>query len=164
MPTAFIAVSLLGCVYFGVTLVTNPGSWLTSVVGFSVCLFLFARNAMVIRSNRRLASTASVREVRDQATLNEALEGDRAVVYKHSTSCPVSAVVVDEVRRFGEAHPDWPVYLIKVIERRDLSDTVATRLAVPHASPQVLVIRDGRCVWHTSHYDITAQALSRHAA
>ena len=56
MPTAFIAVSLLGCVYFGVTLVTNPGSWLTSVVGFSVCLFLFARNGMVIRSNRRLAS------------------------------------------------------------------------------------------------------------
>ena len=129
-----------------------------------MCLFLLARHVLVIRSNRRLASTASVRDVRDQATLNEALEGDRGVIYKHSTSCPVSAVVVDEVRRFGESHPDWPVYLIRVIERRDLSETVSTRLVVPHASPQVLVIRDGRCVWHTSHYDITAQALGRHAA
>ena len=75
----------------------------------------------------------------------------------------MSAVVIDEVLRFGESHPDWRVYLLKVIERRDLADAVAARLAVPHESPQVFVIRQGRCVWHTSHYDITAQMLSRQA-
>ena len=83
---------------------------------------------------------------------------------QHSTRCPVSAVVTDEVLRFARTHPDWTIYVLKVIERRDLSDLVTERLGVPHASPQAFVIRHGRCVWHASHYEVTAQSLSRHLA
>ena len=161
MPVALILFSLLGIVFFGVRLVTDPASGLADVLGIAVCLYVCVRNATVIRSNRKIASAPSVREVRDLAMLNEALGSEQAILYKHSTSCPVSAVVIDEVLRFAGTHPDWGIYVLKVIEQRDLSDTVAARLGVPHESPQAFVIRQGRSVWHTSHYGITAQRLSR---
>jgi bacillithiol system protein YtxJ len=40
-----------------------------------------------------------------------------------------------------------------------LSDTVAERLGVRHESPQALLIKDGRAVWHASHWSITSEAL-----
>ena len=164
MPVALILLSLLGTVFFGIRLVTDPAGWPTDVLGVAACLFVGVRNATVIRSNRQITSAPSVREVSDHRTLDEALGSERAILYKHSTSCLVSAVVIDEVRRFAGTHPDWEIYVLKVIERRDLSDTVAERLGVPHESPQAFVIRQGRSVWHTSHYGITAQSLSRHAS
>ena len=163
MHVPLIALSLLGIAFFGTRLVTAPAGWLTDVSGIAVCLFVCTRNAKVILSNRRITSTGSVREVRDPVTLNEALGSERAILYKHSTSCPISAAVVDEVLGFARMHPDWGIYLLKVTEQRDLSDTAAERLGVPHESPQAFVIRQGRSVWHTSHYGITAERLSRQA-
>ena len=163
MPVPLILLSLLGIGLFGIRAVTDPASWLTSVLGIAVCLFVCARSAKVIRSNRRITSTPSVREVRDPATLDEALVSERAILYKHSTSCAVSAGVVDEVLQFAGTHPDWRIYVLRVIERRELSDTAAERLGVPHKSPQAFVIRQGRSVWHASHDGITAQKLSQEA-
>jgi len=112
-------------------------------------------------SNRKVATTPTLHELQDATALDEVLGSERAILYKHSTRCQVSAVVIDEVLRFGEAHPDWTTYVLKVIEQRQLSDAVAERLGVSHESPQVFVIRQGRCVWHASHHFITAQALSQ---
>lgn len=74
-------------------------------------------------------------------------------------------MVTGEVLRFAESsHPDWTIYMLTVIEHRALSDLVTERVGVPHASPQAFGIQRGRCVWHASHYAITAQSLSRHLA
>ena len=164
MRVALILVSLLGIAFFGIRLVTDPAGWPTYALGISAGLFMCARNAKIIRSHRKITSAPSVREVRDPQTLDEALASEQAMLYKHSTTCPVSAVVIDEVLRFAGTHPDWRIYVITVIEQRDLSNTVAERLGVPHESPQAFVIRRGRSVWHTSHYGITAQRLSRQAS
>ncbi|MBP99739.1 MAG: bacillithiol system redox-active protein YtxJ [Acidobacteria bacterium] len=165
MPSLLVLLlSLSGLVFFAVRLVTDPAAWPTSAVGVAACLLFAARNATLFRSNRTIETTPSLSEICDVATLDDALGSERAILYKHSTRCPVSSVVINEVLRFGETHPDWKVYVLKVIERRGLSNTVADRLGVPHASPQAFVIKQGRCVWHTSHSGITEQRLSRHAA
>ena len=101
-----------------------------------------------------------LRLITDPETLDDVLRSDRAILYKHSTRCPVSAVVIDEVLRFARAHPDWRVYVLKVIEQRALSNTVAERLGVRHQSPQAFVIRQGHCVWNAAHADITAERLA----
>jgi len=157
-----LAFSLGGLVFFGLRFVSGPENWPEHALGVIVCLVIFARNAKAIRSNRRVTSSPSLHAVRDTATLDEALGSEQAIFYKHSTRCPVSAAVIDEVGEFSGAHPDWPVYVLKVVEHRDLSDLVADRLGVTHASPQAFVIKSGQCVWQASHYDITTQSLSRH--
>ena len=157
-----IVFSLAGLVFFGIRFVLEPENWPAHALGVTVCLIMFARNAKVIRSSRNASSAASLHAVRDLATLDEAVGSEQAILYKHSIRCPVSADVIDDVIRFSRTHPDWPVYVLKVVEPRDLSDSVADRFGVPHASPQAFVIKNGQCVWHASHYDIMPQSLSRH--
>lgn len=157
-----IVFSLAGLVFFGIRFVFEPLNWPVHALGVTVCLVMFARNAKVIRSSRNVSSAASLHPVRDLATLDEAVGSEQAILYKHSTRCPVSAEVIGEVLKFAGTYPDWPVYVLKVVEHRDLSDSLADRLSVPHASPQAFVIKNGQCVWHASHYDITPQSLSRH--
>ena len=103
----------------------------------------------------------SAREVPDAAALEAAIGGPRAVLFKHSTRCPVSAYVIDEVMEFAEDHPEWPVYVLNVIEQRPLSNEAAERLGVRHESPQAFVLRHGRVHWHGSHNEVTADALRR---
>jgi len=102
-----------------------------------------------------------VREIVDAAGLAAAIEGPRAVLFKHSTRCPVSAYVIDEVMAFAEDHPEWPVYLLKVIEQRPLSNEVSEELGIRHESPQALVLHQGQVRWHGSHNEVTAEALQR---
>jgi len=159
MSAVLMVVSFLGLVFFGTRLVTDPESWATDALGFAACLFLGARGLTVKRSDRKIAASPLLHEVLDQATLEEALASERAILYKHSTRCPVSAVVVNDVLQVAGTHPEWTCYLLKVVEHRDLSDSVAEQLAVPHESPQVFVLDQGRLLWHASHGEITADNL-----
>ena len=63
------------------------------------------------------------------------------VVYKHSTTCGVSATAAKEVRAMETG---LPIYWINVREQRDLSNWVAETYDVTHESPQLILIRDGK--------------------
>ena len=81
-------------------------------------------------------------------------------IYKHSTRCSVSSHVQAEVTEFMKTHADVPVYLVPVVENRPTSRAIAEKLAIPHASPQAILLSEGEPVWNASHGDITAAALS----
>jgi bacillithiol system protein YtxJ len=49
---------------------------------------------------------------------------------------------------------------VRVIEERPVSLRLAALTGVPHQSPQALLVRDGRALWHDSHRGITAEALA----
>ena len=102
-----------------------------------------------------------IREIADADALAAAIGSPRAVLFKHSTRCPVSAYVIDEVTEFAEDHPEWPVYVLKVNEHRPLSNEAAERLGVRHESPQAFVLHQGQVRWHGSHNEVTADALRR---
>lgn len=77
------------------------------------------------------------------------------VVLKHSTTCPISAAAYREFT--SEALQN--AYLVKVIEHREVSNEIAKDLQVQHASPQVIVIKDGQATWQATHYHVTAKAI-----
>ncbi len=83
------------------------------------------------------------------------------LILKHSTRCPVSAAAHNRMqaweRVLGENAP--PVYLVKVLESRELSDEIAVHLGVKHQSPQVILVRDGYALWNASHSGIGGLAL-----
>jgi bacillithiol system protein YtxJ len=91
-----------------------------------------------------------------------ALATPGAVLLKHGASCGISAAARDALAAFSAEHPDVPVYGVEVTGQRAVSDLVAERLGVPHESPQVFVLRDGRPVWHAEHFAITAEAVAAH--
>lgn len=85
-------------------------------------------------------------------------EGE-AILFKHNTTCPISASAHQEMESFLSGNADAPVYKIDINASRDVSDHVAERTGIAHESPQVIVLRGGRPAWNASLFDITAAAL-----
>ena len=82
-----------------------------------------------------------------------------ALVYKHSTRCPISLIAYEEVVRLEDHLPDVPVYLVDVIASRPLSRYVSDQTRVVHHSPQLILISRGEPVWAVSHFDVRAEEL-----
>ena len=78
------------------------------------------------------------------------------VVFKHSTTCPISAAAYDEMSRF-----DGDVALVEVQRNRSLSKDIEQKTGVAHESPQVLVLRKGKVVWEASHWNVKADAVQQ---
>ncbi len=83
------------------------------------------------------------------------------MLFKHSTRCPVSTDADAAYREFALTIDDDSVRLshLDLIRHRDISNAIATTLAVTHQSPQAILLRDGAAVWHASHSAITMAAL-----
>jgi bacillithiol system protein YtxJ len=47
--------------------------------------------------------------------------------------------------------------LIVVQRSRDVSTAVAEKTGIRHESPQALVLKNSKVVYHASHYDVTAK-------
>jgi len=79
------------------------------------------------------------------------------LVYKHSTTCGISATAAKEVRAM---ETEIPIYWINVREQRDLSNWVAETYDVTHESPQLILIRDGKPEKVWSHYEVNRTNVS----
>jgi bacillithiol system protein YtxJ len=99
--------------------------------------------------------------LRTEAELAAALAAPRYLLFKHSTSCPISAAAFAQYRRFAEAHPDVATGWIDVIAERPLARAVAERTGVRHESPQALVLETGAVRWDASHGAITVASLEQ---
>ncbi|MEO8682155.1 MAG: bacillithiol system redox-active protein YtxJ [Vicinamibacterales bacterium] len=80
--------------------------------------------------------------------------------FKHSSTCGISAQAHEEILALL-ADSAWPteVCVVFVPEGRLVSNEIAKRLNVRHASPQVLLVQSGVVLWHASHFRVTAQAI-----
>lgn len=82
------------------------------------------------------------------------------VIFKHSLTCGTSAMAFEEMRDLAAGPPlGAPMGLVKVQPARAVSNEVARRFGLRHESPQVLIVRAGKVVWHASHFRVTAQAV-----
>lgn len=77
------------------------------------------------------------------------------VIFKHSVTCPISSHVYSEV-----AEINAEVNLVVVQTERSISNAIAERTGIRHESPQAIVLKDGKPVYHASHYDVTAEEVN----
>lgn len=89
--------------------------------------------------------------------VDEASKVKPILIFKHSTTCSISRTALDRLQRNwtdADATAHEP-HLLDLHRYRAVSNAVADRYGIPHESPQVLVIQNGRCVHHVSHFGIT---------
>lgn len=79
-----------------------------------------------------------------------------AVLYKHSPSCGASRWAMTEMERVADERPATPIFVVDVIRQRPLARRLADMLGVTHASPQVLLLEQGRAVWDGAHSNVRA--------
>ena len=82
------------------------------------------------------------------------------VVFKHSATCGTSTYAFELL---AQALRDGIVttapHLVVVQTARTVSNRIADDLGVVHQSPQVLVVRDGKCTYSSSHSSIRPDRL-----
>ena len=54
-------------------------------------------------------------------------------------------------------------YYLDLIKHRNISNRIATDFHVPHQSPQVLIINQGKCIYDESHSGITMDEIESFA-
>lgn len=80
-----------------------------------------------------------------------------SVIFKHNTTCPISKAVRSDFEVEAPVLLEGvPVYFLDLLAFRNISDAVAESFNVKHESPQLLLIKDGKCTYNDSHYDISA--------
>jgi bacillithiol system protein YtxJ len=77
-----------------------------------------------------------------------------ALLFLDDPYCSISRRAATEVASL-ETH----VFRIDVSRQHEISQAVEQYTGVPHASPQLLVLKDGQSVWSASHRRITAEAI-----
>lgn len=100
----------------------------------------------------------------EQVNLIKEKSAEKAqVIFKHSTRCGVSGIAKNRLER-SEAIPGADFYFLDLIRYRSVSDAVSEIFSVYHESPQVLVIRNGECIYDESHSGINMDDIAEQAA
>ena len=91
----------------------------------------------------------------------ESLAGP-VLLYKHSSRCGTSFMAQHELEAYRRQAGDRAPRLVRldVIEHRALARQIAERYGVRHHSPQLLLLRDARVVWHGSHGEVERGAIA----
>ena len=82
----------------------------------------------------------------------------KAVIFKHSTRCSISSMVKSRLER-SVAPEGVEFYYLDLIRYRAISTRISEMYNIPHESPQLLVIRNGECIYDESHMAIRMEEL-----
>ena len=98
--------------------------------------------------------------IRTAAEFEAAFGAPRFLLFKHSTTCPISAAAFAEYERWASAHPGEATGWIEVLAERPLARAASERTGIRHESPQAILLEGGRPKWNASHQRITSASLA----
>jgi len=105
--------------------------------------------------NKKSMDTLNWSHLESEEQLQAAIEEshDRPVVlFKHSTRCSISFMALDRMN--GESalnEKDAGLYYLDLLKFRNLSNKIEELFEIRHESPQMIVLRNGAVVHHSSH-------------
>jgi bacillithiol system protein YtxJ len=95
-------------------------------------------------------------------TIKAESETEFVLIFKHSTRCGISRMVIKQFEKLFTAETKkLKVYYLDLLNYRNISDEVGSSFQVVHQSPQLIVVRNGVAVAHSSHNEITETNLSK---
>lgn len=77
-------------------------------------------------------------------------------IFKHSTTCGISKMVLRKFEREYDIPQEAEVklYFLDLLANRDLSNTIAEKFGVRHESPQMIILKNEQVVHNSSHQAI----------
>ena len=84
------------------------------------------------------------------------------LIFKHSTRCSISRFALKRFENEFELQEQVLPYFLDLLNYREISNEIAVKFGVQHQSPQVLLIKAGKVVYHDSHDGIEAEELKKY--
>lgn len=105
-----------------------------------------------------LSSTDVCRDLIERESQNQTI-----VLFKHSNRCSISSVAKYRFEKgWSKISGHSKVHLINVVESREVSNLIESLLNVTHESPQLLIVKKGKCTFSASHLFISSSAALKH--
>jgi bacillithiol system protein YtxJ len=83
-----------------------------------------------------------------------------ALIFKHSTRCSISSMAKSRLEKAWSFTADEiKPYYLDLLAYRQISSVIAEKLNVYHESPQVLLVKNGECIYDASHLDISLEEI-----
>ncbi|RNA62407.1 bacillithiol system redox-active protein YtxJ [Chryseobacterium nematophagum] len=84
----------------------------------------------------------------------------KIALFKHSTSCFISKMVLKNFERdFESIEVDTDMYFLDLKAHRSISNKIAEEFEIRHESPQLLVLENGKVINNASHEDISINQI-----
>ncbi|HUS01912.1 MAG TPA: bacillithiol system redox-active protein YtxJ [Chitinophagaceae bacterium] len=84
------------------------------------------------------------------------------VIFKHSTRCSISSMAKNRLERSAQTD-ELDFHFLDLIKYRSISNRIADDFSVYHESPQILVIKNGECIYDESHSAIGMEEIVEQA-
>lgn len=82
------------------------------------------------------------------------------LLFKHSTRCSISSMALNRLESNWIENELVKPYFLDLLSYREISNNIAEYFQVEHASPQVLLINNGTCYYHSSHSGISYLSIA----
>ena len=84
------------------------------------------------------------------------------VIFKHSTMCPISSMALKRFQKEADFDTEQvDLFFVNVIDQQAIADAIGEYYGVVHQSPQLLIIKNGEAVYHSSHSAVVPSAVNR---
>lgn len=95
-------------------------------------------------------------DIAQLAEINEESKSVKVLILKHSTRCSISSMALNRLESSWKESDNGLIkpYYLDLLAHRDISNLIARQYGIEHASPQILIISNGTCVYHESHNNI----------
>ncbi len=85
-----------------------------------------------------------------------------ALIFKHSTRCSISLMAKNRLDSHWSLPEDqMKIYYLDLLNHRDISNQIAQDFNVFHESPQVLLIKNGKCIYSATHSAINERDIEK---
>src|SRR3989339_932631 len=92
--------------------------------------------------------------------LNDIFKEEKVIILKHSPACSISAGAKMKYEDFVQkCEKDAKFYIVDVLSEREISQEIEKRTGIRHESPQVICLKNGKCIINKSHFNINSSAL-----
>jgi bacillithiol system protein YtxJ len=110
-------------------------------------------------------SWKSVTEVQDFYTLLENSAQKPQIIFKDSTTCGISAHAKYKLEQgFDLIENKADFHYLDLLTFRPISNLIAQELKVTHQSPQIILLKDKKVVYTSSHQAINPAVIAKHLA
>ncbi|MCY3488313.1 MAG: bacillithiol system redox-active protein YtxJ [Bacteroidetes bacterium] len=104
-------------------------------------------------------SYQSIDSINDFDAVLKQSDSETVAVFKHSSTCDLSATAKDEM-----VNVKLPVFELVVQTARPLSNHIEAHFGIRHESPQVILISRGEPIYNASHRAVTVDSIHAAAA
>ena len=83
------------------------------------------------------------------------------MILKHSTRCSVSLMAKNGLDRSWDIEDNQlKTYYLDLLKYRPISNEIAATFDIHHQSPQVLIIKEGKCIYTATHSEIDSREIA----